>query len=104
MVSLLRRFQQPLMIMVTILIIISFVVLYNKTDFLEAGTSGPVATIYGKPVTFAQTQRVLRKFDLSQDLGLMELLRSLAIRQEDAKENFLWNSLILKHESKVLGV
>jgi peptidyl-prolyl cis-trans isomerase D len=104
MVSLLRRFQQPLMIFVTVIIIISFTWFYSRNDFLDKGGSGQVATIYGRPVTFAQTQRVGRRFDLCQDLGLMELLRSLAIRQQDAKENFIWNSLVLRHESEKLAI
>jgi len=91
------------MIFVTVLIIIAFTWLYNNTQMDKIGT-GHVATIYGREVTFAQTQRVGRKFDLCQDLGLMDLLRSLAIRQQDAKENFIWNSLVLKHESGKLAI
>src|SRR6218665_3238441 len=104
MVNLLRRFQQPLMIFVTVLIIISFTWFYSRNDFVDHSGSGHVAMIYGKPVSFAQTQKIGRKFELCQDLGLMDLLRSLAIRQEDAKENFLWNSFVLKHESEKLGI
>ncbi len=91
------------MITVTLLIIISFAVLYNKTELDKVG-SNKVATIYDRDVSFAQTQRVGRKFELSRDLGLMELLRSLAIRQEGAQENFIWNSFVLKHEAAALGI
>jgi peptidyl-prolyl cis-trans isomerase D len=103
MVRLIRRFQQPLMIAVTLLIIVAFTWLYNDTQ-LDKLSSSKLATIYGREVTFAQTQRIGRKFELSRDLGLMELLRSLAVRQEDAQDNFIWNSLVLKHESAALGI
>jgi peptidyl-prolyl cis-trans isomerase D len=103
MINLIRRFQQPLMITVTILVIISFAVLYNKTELDKVG-SNKVATIYGRDISFAQSQRVARKFELSRDLGLMELLRSLAVRQQDAQENFIWNSFVLKHEAAELGI
>jgi parvulin-like peptidyl-prolyl isomerase len=91
------------MIAVTILIIIAFTWLYNDTQLEKLGTSR-LATIYGREVTFAQTQRIGRKFDLCQDLGLMDLLRSLAVRQQDARENFIWNSMVLKHESEQLAI
>lgn len=103
MVNLMRRFRHPLSIAFTILTIISFTWLYNNTQ-LDKMNAGKLATMYGRGVTFAQTQRIGRKFDLCQDLGLFELLRSLAIRQQDARENFIWNSLVLQHESAALGI
>ena len=104
MVHLLRRFQQPLMIAVTLLVIVSFTWFYSRNDFLDKAGAGQFATIYGRSVSFTQAQRVGRKFDLCQDLGLFELLQSLAIRRQDAKENFIWNSMVLQHESERLGI
>ena len=103
MVNVLRRFQQPLMIIVTVLVIISFVWLYNNTQFDKMGAD-KVGAIHGREVTLAQAQRIGRKFELAQILQLEDLLRSLAIRQQDAKENFIWNSLVLRHEADRLGI
>lgn len=103
MVNVLRRFQKPLMIVITVLVIISFVWLYNNTQLDKMGADR-IGTIYGRDITLSQAQRIGRKFDLCQDLGLIDLLRSLAVRQQDARENFIWNSLVLRHESAELGL
>ena len=33
-----------------------------------------------------------------------DLLQLLSVSRQDAKENFIWNSIVLKHEAKNLGV
>jgi peptidyl-prolyl cis-trans isomerase D len=106
MVNLFRRYQQPLMIGFTILTIITFANFYTRTDSLDKGRSGRVAEIYGRSVTLAQAQRAGRKADLSQQLGMNELYESLAAgsNRHDARENFIWNDLVLKHESELLGL
>lgn len=92
------------MIAITLLVIVSFTWFYSRNDFLDKAGSGQFATIYGRPVSFTQAQRVGRKFDLCQDLGLYDLLQSLAVRRQDAKENFIWNNMVLRHESTRLGI
>lgn len=103
MVHLFRRFQQPLMIAVTILVIIAFVWLYNDTQFDKMG-SDKIGAIHGRDITLAQAQRIGRKFELAQILQLQDLLGALAIRQQGAKENYIWNSLVLRHEADRLGI
>ncbi len=101
-----RRYQQPLLIVFTLLIIISFVGFFNG-GFLAEGMGGHPATIYGRPVTQVEMQRQGRKFELARDLGLQELLVTLAGRAQsldEAIENFTWNSLVLQHEADHLGV
>ena len=92
------------MIAITLLVIVSFTWFYSRNDFLDKTGSGHFAIIYGRPVTFTQAQRVGRKFDLCQDLGLFDLLQSLAVRRQDAKENFIWNDMVLRHETERLGI
>jgi peptidyl-prolyl cis-trans isomerase D len=111
MVSILRRFQRPLMIAVTLLVIISFIWLYNDTQFNKLGAE-QLGKIYGRTISIAEVQRVGRKFDVCQDLAMrnmfqglpVDLLRGLAISQQGAKENFVWNNLVLRHEAARLGV
>src|SRR5687767_4006852 len=104
MVSILRRYQQPLMITVTVLIIISFTYWgASSGDVGGGGGGGKVATVYGRPVTYAQTQKIVRKFDLAQQLGMRDLAFSLAGLRQD-RENFIWNTLVLRHEAEKLGV
>src|SRR6188768_3369189 len=103
MVSLLRRYRQPLMIAVTIMIIITFSYFGSRSDFSDGSGSGKVATIYGRPVTYAQTQKIARKFGLARELGMQDLAISLAGFQQD-QESFIWNTLVLRHEAEELGV
>lgn len=104
MINIMRRYRQPLMIVVTVLTIIAFAWLYNDTRFMDQMGADKVGMIYGRKVTFGQAQKIARKYDLCQDLGLMDLLQSLAVRRQDGKENFLWNSYVLQHEAKALGI
>src|SRR6187402_112687 len=101
MVNIIRRFQQPLMIAITVIVIIAFAWLYNDTRFAERGGSDKVATIYGKSVSFAQAQRASRKYDVSQQLGLRDFDQALAGGSDrESGNNFVWNTLVLKHEAK----
>ncbi|MEP6670177.1 MAG: peptidyl-prolyl cis-trans isomerase [Chthoniobacter sp.] len=114
MVNIFRRYQQPLMIIVTLVTIITFAGLYSHTDFLDKGASSRGGTIYGRTVPLPLVQRAARKGDLCRQLAqeemfqskrtMAELYESLAVTRQEAKENFTWNSIILKHEADLLGV
>lgn len=108
MVNLLRRFQQPLMIIVTILVIIAFVWLFNSTNpqFNQMGANR-VGSIYGRDIRQVEFVRNARKFDIARDLGQFELLQSLAggaTTLDQATENFVWNTMIVRHEADRLGI
>ena len=106
MVHLIRRFQQPLMIALTILIIIAFAFLYNSSSLDTVGSS-QVATLYGRPVSRVQFDRAARKINLSQNLMLFELLQTLAAparSMEEGQRNFIYNSFVLEHEAGHLGL
>lgn len=107
MVNIFRRFQQPLLVALTIVIIISFVVLYNLPNRSGNFSTNEVARIYGRTVTQGEAQRTGRRFEVCRDLQLQEMLRSLYGQPQslaEAQENFLWNSIILRHEADQLGV
>lgn len=105
---LIRRYQQPLLIVFTVVIIISFVGFFDRSGFLGGmGSHDHAGTIYGRPVTRVQMLREGRKFALARDLGLQELLMSVigsARSEEEAVESFTWNSLVLQHEAEQLGI
>jgi hypothetical protein len=112
MVNLIRRFQQPLMVAITVLVIIAFTWFYSRNDFLDKMGADKVGLIYGRTITMAQAQRVGRKFEICQELAMrnmfqglpVELLQGLAQRQQGAKENFIWNNMVLRHEAERLGL
>ena len=80
------------MILVTLLVIVSFIWLYNDTQFNKLGTE-QLGKIYGRTISMAEVQRVGRKFDVCQDLAMrnmfqglpVDLLRGLAVSQQGAR-------------------
>ena len=106
MVNLIRRFQQPLMIAITILVIIAFAVLYNTNSLGRLGADR-VATVNDRHVSLADYQRGLRTFELANDLQMRELLGSLGIpatSEEEFKRNVILGGLVLRQEAEKLGV
>jgi hypothetical protein len=106
MVNLFRKYQQPLMIVVTVLIIISFVWLYNGTQMDKLGTDR-VGVIYGRGISQAEFLRNARRFEVARALELFDLFGTLVGRAtslDEARENFVWNSLVLRHEANQLSI
>lgn len=110
MVNLMRKFQQPLMVFVTVIVIICFAWFYNtntgRGDRSDADIAGKV---YGHTVTGAEFKRMARKLSICQMLGLNDLMRSLAYvgspkSRGELEENYIWNSMVLRHEADALGI
>jgi len=102
MINIFRKHQQGLMVAVTILVIISFVVLYNLPKLDKHGSDSPnnIATVYGRGIGEIEVQRYARKLQLCADLGLFDLLQSLAgASRERMYEDFVWNMIVLEHEA-----
>ena len=102
MFTLIRKNQQALMIIVTVLVIIAFAWLYNSTD-LDKLSQTTMGSIYGKTLTSTEFQRRNRMINLASSLGFQELLRGLsaaATRQEDV----VINSIILDHQADELQI
>jgi len=106
MVNLIRRFQQPLLIAITILVIISFAVLYNSDSIGRLGADR-VATVNGRGISIADYQRGLRMWDLASGLGLRELVGSLgmpATSEDEFRRNFVLGSIVLREAATRFGV
>ncbi|MES2571937.1 MAG: SurA N-terminal domain-containing protein, partial [Verrucomicrobiota bacterium] len=108
MVNLMRKYQQTLMLVVTVLVIISFVYLYNGSRGADRAVTDRVGTIYGTNIRSVEYSREERKFRICQPLGLVDLWSSLVGREarseEEAVENFVWNTFVLRHEADALGI
>lgn len=108
MVKLFRRFQQPLLIALTIFTIISFVVLYNLPGTRSGGfRNDTVGQIYGHSVAQTEVNRATKRFNLwFDDLRTPELrpLIGNANSKNEAESNFAWNSIVLRHEAEALGI
>src|SRR6266853_2134558 len=106
MVNLFRRYQQPLLVLITIFTIVSFTIFYSRSDYLERGKGSRVGTIYGRNFSDTQFLREGRKYELCQYL-LFDLWQSLiqpAMSADEAINNFVWNSVVLRHETDRLGI
>lgn len=101
-----RKHQRWLMTLIAVLTVIAFAWLYNTTDLERVGTN-IVAKIYGRDVMVVDVERALRNYQLALALGQFQLVRDLsggAQTEDQAAENFIWNLMVLQHESAELGV
>lgn len=106
MIQVFRKNQRGLMLVVAILTIVAFVFLYNTTQLDElASIRNP--SIYGKPLTPEAIDRQVKNYQLTMALGQFDLLEKLggtAPDQNVAVSEFVWNLLVLQHQSKELGI
>jgi len=106
MINIIRKNQQVLMIIVTVLVIIAFVWLYNGVRWEKMGAS-QVAEAYGKPVDQAQLEQRARKLNLASDLGLMEfsqILAGVGPQNQQGMDNFVWNLLVVERQAAALEI
>jgi len=106
MVSLLRKYQQSLMIFVTAMVIVAFVWLYNGTRLDKIGVD-QAFRVYGKTLSKTDIERTAKRFHLAMALGLRDLIGGLSggvYDKTQAFENFVWNSFVLDHEANALGI
>lgn len=107
MVHLFRKYQQPLMILITVLIIITFVWFWNgsQSGRLERSGTDTIAIIYGHHVSDTEAQREGRKFYVALELGMIDLVQDLAgFDRNQAVDNFVWNSMVLRREADRLQI
>lgn len=108
MVNLIRRFQQPLLVVLTVLVIIAFVVLYGGPGSrIDKLGSDSFARIYDRDVNPTEYQSIGRQFEVARMLGMFDLILPLsqnARTMQDAVENYVWNTMVLRHEARQLGI
>ncbi|MEY2598437.1 MAG: Chaperone SurA [Verrucomicrobiota bacterium] len=108
MINLIRRFQQPLLIALTVVVIVAFVIIYGGPGAsLSKLGSDSVGKIYGRNVTPVEYRSIMRQFQVCQSLGMFDLILPLtqsARTMQEAVDNYVWNTLVLRHEARALGV
>jgi peptidyl-prolyl cis-trans isomerase D len=106
MITILRKNQRVLMLVIAILTIVAFIWLYNPADTHKLGRDA-VATIYGRKVSQADIERQVRTYQLALAMGQFSLLENLGGMIQDqnqAVDEFIWNLFVLHHQAKELGV
>jgi peptidyl-prolyl cis-trans isomerase D len=111
--ALFRRYQQAIMITVTLITIVGFGSFYTHSDFLDKGGGRSAAVVYGRSISLSQIQRIGRKADLAQQFLTMidqrnedvaNLLQLLSVTRQDSRENYIFNTIVLRHEAELLGI
>jgi len=107
--NLFHKYQQPILIFITLVIIAGFILFWNGSMMTHGvlGGGNKVASIYGMTVSDSDIQRDVRKFQIAAGLGLNELVQSLAgnaENQQQALENYIWNAYVFDHEADALQV
>jgi peptidyl-prolyl cis-trans isomerase D len=106
MITVFRKNQRVLMLVVAVLTIVAFVWLYNPANPEELGANN-VARIYGRTVTQPQIEREFKNFQLALAMGQMDLVSDLGgispMGEEDAVP-FIFNLFVIQHEAANLGI
>lgn len=101
MITVIRKNQRWLLLIVAIMTIIAFAWLYNTTDTERLGEN-KVAQMYGRTVYRVEVDRAVRLRQLAAILGMNEFLGELSATardEESAMEEFVWNLLVLQHQA-----
>lgn len=107
MLTVIRKNQQFLMLIIAILTIVAFIWLYNPTDKFNKFGSNDVANIYGRVVQRAEIDREVRGYSLALGLGLTDFVRDLGgmgANEETSLSDFILNLIVVRHEAPLLGV
>jgi len=94
------------MLVIAVLTIVAFILLYNTAQLRDlASQRNP--QIYGQTLTPGAIDRQVKNYQLTLALGQYDLVSKLGGSGEDqsaALTDFVWNLLVLQHQSRVLGV
>ncbi len=109
--SIIRKYQQTFLIVLTMIIIASFVIWNGSSGGRSGIFSGVpadrVATIYGQNLSKTEIQQVKNKLDIAMGMGLTDLVEGLAAgakTNQDAVNNFITNYYVMEHEAQALEI
>ena len=106
MLTVIRKNQQVLMLLIAIMTIVAFIWLYNRTNLDKVG-SNDVATVYGRVVQKAEIDHEVRGYRLALALGLTDFVRDLGGMGADEQvslSDYVLNLMIVRHQAPELGV
>jgi parvulin-like peptidyl-prolyl isomerase len=107
--NLFHKYQQPIWIVLTLVIIASFVLFWNGSMISHGvlGGSQRVGSIYGRPITDTDFIQEAHKYQIAMALqmnGLVQPLVGAAQSQDEALQNFVFNSYVFNHEADELQI
>lgn len=107
MITILRKNQRVLMLVVAVLTIIAFAFLYDYNT--TTGPVGPdyVAEVYGRKLSQADVDREIKSYSLALTMQQFDLIGSLggmAENENQAVSDYVFNVLVLQREADRLGI
>jgi len=94
------------MTLITIIVVISFIWLYNRTNLEKVG-SNDVLSINGRVVQKAEIDGIARGYRLAFNLSLTDFISDLGgmeTSEEASLNNYIINLLVAQHQAEVLGI
>ena len=105
MVNLMRANQRWLMIVVSVLVLISFLYFFSASSRTgRTGASDRAGTIYGRPVTVTELQRADRQLRTASELGLSHVAAPELTREAQTENDALINQFVMQHQAEAFGI
>ncbi len=102
MVNLMRSNQRWLMIVVSVLVLISFLWYFSNNTRLERLGGDRAGTIYGKPLTVSELQRADRQLITAGDLGLSHVFAPEFT--QGGINDALVDEYVMQHQAEAFGI
>ena len=106
MLTVIRKNQQVLMLVIAILTIVSFIWFYNRTNLSQVG-SNDAAVVYGHVVQRAEIDSLARSYRLALALGLTDFVRDLGgmgENEETSLNDYIINLMLVRHQAPEFGI
>ena len=107
--NLFHKYQQPIWIVLTIGVIASFILFWNGSMISHGVLGGTerVGAIYGRPISDTDFVQQAHKFQIATMLEMNQLVQPLvgsAQSDNEALQNFVFNSYVFNHEADALQI
>ncbi len=103
MVNLMRSNQRWLMIVISVLVLISFLYFMSDRTHSDALATDHVGKIYGRNLSVTEMQRTERQLRIASELGLLHLTQREIFEGGDLNAAAL-NSLVIQHEAEKMNI
>ena len=102
MVNLMRSNQRWLMIVVSVLVLISFLYYFSNSNRIERLSGDRAGTIYGKPVSVTEFQRAQRQLTTARELGLTHIFAPEFT--QGTLDDALVDQYVMEHQAEACGI
>ncbi len=102
-VNLMRSNQRWLMIIISSLVIISFIWFYSDRTRYDRIVNDKVGVIYGRSLGTTEYERIFRQLQTAAELGLVNIIQPDLTGGRDASEAVA-NHMIMRHRAEEMGI